>query len=79
MRITKTDVRNQLHYLARETDLSFELDQNFHRTKSFFTLHQTKENGEGIRELLTDYSTREMYLALKATREIFKALKLGGS
>lgn len=74
MRITKNDVGYQKRSLAREMGIRLELEQSTIGKKSFFKLYQfDEETGEVIRWLIAeDYTTREMYLALKASREIFK-------
>lgn len=77
MRITKKWIRSEMHNLAKETGMKLYLEEYSYRRKNQFTLLQLDENGSPIKTLIEDYyTTREMYLALKAAREIYKAASL---
>lgn len=74
MRITKRWIWSEMHDLAKETGLGLHLEEFSYQHKNSFTLYQTDENGTVIKTLIEDeYTTREMYLALKAAREIYRA------
>jgi len=63
-----------MHDLEKETGMGLYLEETSYQRKNSFTLHQTDENGAVIKTLIEDYyTTREMYLALKAAREIYRA------
>jgi len=74
MRITKRYVYSEVARLAKETGIDLYLEEFSYRKKNSFTLHHTDENGATVKKLVEDkYTTREMYLALKVAREIYKA------
>jgi len=74
MRITKRYVYSEVARLAKETGIELYLEESSYRKKNSFTLHHTDENGATVKKLVEDkYTTREMYLALKVAREIYKA------
>ena len=80
MRITRNDVEYERGYLANATGMKLYLEEYSDKRKNFFTLHQTDENGAVIKTLIEDYyTTREMYLALKAARKIYKTASLRSS
>jgi len=73
-RVSRSDVWYEMHRLAKETGMGLYLEESSYQRKNSFTLHQTDENGAVIKTLIANYyTTREMYLALKAAREIYKA------
>ena len=75
MRITKRMVNFEKRQLSKETGMGLYLEEYFYGKKNQFTLLQLDENGEVVKTLIEDYlTTKEMYLALKAAREICKAL-----
>ena len=77
MRVTKKFVYSEMRRLAKETGLKLELNECGYVRHPRFILFQTDENGTVIKTLIEDeYTTREMHLALKAAREIYKAASL---
>jgi len=74
MRTTKRDVRYEMFQLEKETGLKLYLEEYSFNRKNQFTLLQVDENGAAIKTLIEDYcTTKEMYLILRAAREIYKA------
>ena len=74
MRITKKWIRSEMHNLAKETGIGLYLEEYSFNRKNQFTLLQVDENGAAIKTLIEDYcTTKEMYLILRAAREIYKA------
>jgi len=66
-----------MNCLAKETGLKFYLEEYSYQRKTQFTLLQLDENDAPIKTLIEDYyTTKEMYLALKAAREIYRAASL---
>ena len=76
MRITKRDVSYQMRCLAKETGMKLELEQTSYRKHNYFSLLQVDENGAFVKTLIEDdYTTKEMFLTLRAAREICKVAK----
>jgi len=56
--------------------MKLELEQTSYRKHNYFSLLQVDENGAFVKTLIEDdYTTKEMFLTLRAAREICKVAK----